>query len=184
MNTMKIGCLVKNLLAESSNDYKFLGVHPKDDADKIVKRQPKAYPACYVANTRPHSHPGEHWVVFFWKSADHLEFYDSLGQTPRDYKFFIPNQTITYMLPCPLQSMLSNVCGHYCVLFSWYRCTNLATSPSTMYSLLNTQHVSKNDRIVKGFVDVMSNSSKLCTLSTQHCNSDQCCTSKTKWCRQ
>ena len=44
------------------------------------------YPSAYVINTKPLSHPGEHWFAIYYNEAREATFFDSYGQHPSRYK--------------------------------------------------------------------------------------------------
>ena len=62
---------------------KFLGVFSRD----LIPLTCNSYPCAFVANTDPSSLHGRHWVVFYYTSPTHLEFFDSYGHPPEDYNF-------------------------------------------------------------------------------------------------
>ena len=45
------------------------------------------YPSCFVVNTKPRNHPGEHWVAFNYSSNGSCFFFDSYAQNPAKYNF-------------------------------------------------------------------------------------------------
>jgi hypothetical protein len=184
MNTFQIECLLRQII--NPIHHRFLGVFPRDLANEYAKRICEEYltPQFYVANTKPAKHPGEHWVVFYWKRCDQLEFYDSLGLTPEIYGFYVPNSVIIHMLPRPLQSPFSNVCGQYCVLFIIYRIAQVAYSPNEMVKEFTLPNM---DARVKVAVDHLVEKYHHCSTKSPctSCNyASQCCSSKNNWCDQ
>lgn len=73
-----------------------------------------------IVNTDPSTMPGKHWVAFFMASQAELEFFDSFGKSPEFYKFPIQGLKIRYAVH-RLQSFTSRVCGHYALVFLFYR---------------------------------------------------------------
>ena len=99
----------------------------------------------YVVNTDSSLGPGKHWVCVF--VGDLCEYFDSLGNPPLEAKLFIQNQRKPYIYSnIKLQGSDSDVCGDYCILFSYFRCRGYS-----MEKFVNmfTNDVDKNDRIIK-----------------------------------
>jgi len=91
---------------------------------------------CCIANTDPSTKPGTHWVAFYrdLQNDSPLEFFDSYGQSPLSYGFFSGNSKFPKDLPLSfnntiLQSLTSNVCGQYCLLFLYLRMKSECPSP-------------------------------------------------------
>lgn len=77
------------------------------------------FPALFVMNQDNSFSPGSHWTVLYFPHTDSIiEYFDSLGYRPREE--IHRNRDFIYN-PIPLQSPLSSICGHYCLLFVWYR---------------------------------------------------------------
>ena len=91
-----------------------LGVFPIDLIPVFVLK----FPCCLVINTKPQSHPGEHWVAVF-KMEDNVGIYfDSYGSPP----YNLP-EIRELLEPCEgwtfnetvLHSPWSTVCRQYCL---------------------------------------------------------------------
>ena len=103
----------------------FLGVFAFDHTPYTSLLFPKERDAiiCCVVNTDPSDRPGEHWVAFFRDSSlKLLEYFDSYGENPTFYGFFLgksiaPNNAQIQYSNKTLQGYGSTVCGQYCVLF-------------------------------------------------------------------
>lgn len=102
MNTQQIQAILQN-------DYMtkglFQGVFPMDEL-------PSSCDGMYVINTDDHDEPGEHWVAVYNK-----EYFDSFGVPPQDKRlidFLGPNVIYNSV---PLQQLLTNACGFYCVYY-------------------------------------------------------------------
>ena len=67
--------------------------------------------------------PGQHWVAICQTSEDTLEFFDSFGQLPSMYNLQTKLPTTQYIVcnPVTLQNIGSEVCGHYCLYFCYYK---------------------------------------------------------------
>jgi hypothetical protein len=60
----------------------YIGVLSRDELPSKVK-----YPACFIINTAPRSHEGEHWLAFYYDEKGHADFFDSYGFPPSMYGF-------------------------------------------------------------------------------------------------
>jgi hypothetical protein len=143
MNSIQIEHILSHALRTTGT--KFLGVFPSDRLPT-----PTTFPACFVANTDPHSERGSHWVAFYYDSPDHLDFFDSYGMPLQFYDF--PSFIIPRVLRCSneeFQSLNSDVCGHYCIYFLARR-----SRRQTLSSILQTLRKcgACTDRSVKHFV--------------------------------
>lgn len=84
-----------------------------------VPRSPKSYPTLYVINEDDSFSPGSHWTALFHPSENSfIEYFDSFGKTPREE--LVGNKPYLFNTE-PLQNLFTSVCGHYCLLFVWYR---------------------------------------------------------------
>jgi hypothetical protein len=104
----------------------------------------KSYPCFYLVNTDISSGGGEHWLILFYTTPQHLEIFDSLGQTPYAYKKrmlkYIEKsgpETVLYSNK-RLQSLRSNVCGAHCLFFAYKKCQK----KMSMASVLNRYYLS------------------------------------------
>lgn len=82
-----------------------------------VPRCVEQFPSVFIVNQDDSFSPGSHWTVVYFPYIDSLvEYFDSLGKrpSPPEDHDFIYN-------PITLQSPLSSICGHYCLLFVHYR---------------------------------------------------------------
>jgi len=102
-------------------------------------------PGLYVVNTDPMSMPGQHWVVFY-KTRNHLEFFDSLGRKPSHYQPDWPEVTIYNHKRIQGQAP---VCGLYCIYYAILRCRR-----KTMSEILSrfVKDTAKNDLFVKHYI--------------------------------
>jgi hypothetical protein len=93
----------------------FLGVFP---LDLIPTTAAITYPCSLVVNTKPHNHPGEHWIAIAKNQYNETVFFDSYGSPP----FNLPEVGVvlsddwTYN-NTTLQSTFTTVCGEYCIFF-------------------------------------------------------------------
>lgn len=108
------------------------------------------YPFAAVINTDRVGYPGTHWVAIYAPNKRIIEYFDSFGDPP--------NPTIgTYLLQFEnihlnrsvIQSVLSDVCGQFCIYFIWQRSTKTPYR-KLLNRLLSMQRGS--DNYVKGWV--------------------------------
>lgn len=115
MNSEQIDSILQqNCLVSKMN---YLGVFP---SDRIPHEAVKTYPCCAVVNTKPHNHPGMHWVCFVKDSHNNGVYFDSYGYPPYNL------ESVALVLDhCnqwdfnnqQLQTLFSTVCGQYCIFF-------------------------------------------------------------------
>lgn len=92
--------------------------------------------------------PGEHWVAVCQTSPNEIEFFDSFGQQPILYNLEakLPSaQRIVYNTK-QLQSVDSQVCGHYCLFYCYYRARGY--SMNQIVSRHFSRDTSNNDSFV------------------------------------
>lgn len=84
-----------------------------------VPRSLENFPSVYILNEDNSFSPGSHWVVLFKPSKNSIsEYFDSFGRKPR--KELVENTNFIFN-NIPIQNIFSSLCGHYCLLFIWYR---------------------------------------------------------------
>ena len=149
MNTQElIEILSKNCYTKSS----FQGVYPSDLLPAVVKD----FPASFVANVDSSSQPGSHWVAFYFTNNKQGEFFDSYGQSPQTYssyfKDFLDKNAVDWIYNKKhLQSIFTNVCGHYCIFFLYHRCKNMSMNDIVNFFTSNVKE--ENDSLVRYFVE-------------------------------
>jgi len=123
MNTEQIQCAINKDKCLSSH---IKGVFSPDTLPKIVNM----YPSAYICNTEDSHLPGKHWVVFWFQSPSHVEFYDSFGKLPQQYseKFetFL-NRNAVYCLynNVPVQREDADTCGYHILFYLLMKCNNV-----------------------------------------------------------
>lgn len=147
MNTQQIEKVLKY---DNATKRYFQGVFPSDELPPVVKH----YPAAIVANVDPRGKPGSHWCAFYFSSDRKGEFFDSYGLKPGDYTqafqdFLSKNSKAWSYNHHRLQSLDSNVCGHYCLYFLTYRCRHVDMETITARF---THNVKLNDCFVHRFI--------------------------------
>ena len=94
----------------------FRGVFAADELPDL-----DTFPSGFVANTDPRTEPGTHWVAFYFPSRDKGEFFDSYGYPPEYYGEAFTVYDVETINSHKLRSSWSEVCGHYCIFYLYYR---------------------------------------------------------------
>ena len=105
----------KLLLRDYNSKQIFKGVLSRDQLLSKVK-----YPSAYVVNTKPLSHPGEHWFAIYYNEDKEATFFDSYGQHPSYYKMvpYLNKTSVSWTFNnTQIQGILSSTCGYYCIYF-------------------------------------------------------------------
>ena len=166
MDTDVIEMILGNCLKNTATN--FLGVFPRDLIPDPISLT--NFPACLVANTDTHDQPGTHWVAFYFNSCSDIEFFDSYGQSPSSYSILI---TANVMNPTTLQSIYTDVCGHYCIYFLYKR--SLSIPFHAIIASLTTSR-SCVDNNVKLFVNnlILTHHIHVPTHCTRQCSVCRC----------
>jgi len=120
MNTLEIRARLKNFQVTRPI---FLDVYAMDQLPKGKIEQERWLLVC---NCCPVERAGEHWIAMFYENQ-RLDFFDSFGFAPQDYHDdvmqFIQRQNVNdvFYTNEQLQSIDSDACGHYCILFGLFR---------------------------------------------------------------
>ena len=119
-------------------------------ADQIPRLWTK--PTTFIVNTDDHTKPGMLWVAFYVNKFSNGLYFDSLGLPP-----VIPDHINRLRKNCKtfrwnaiqLQNDGSDVCGQYCIMFSYYMSHSLGFKKF----LDNfSENLEKNDNVVKRYV--------------------------------
>ena len=111
MNTYEIEIALR---ADCRLSKSFEGVFPRDYLPKFVSQ-----PTALVANTDSSNRSGEHWVAIYIEN-DKGEYFDSYGLPPVHSEFlqFLKNNCKSWTFNTKeIQSIDSQVCGQYCIVF-------------------------------------------------------------------
>lgn len=143
MNTVEI----TNILRRICKD-KFIGVFAKD---RLPTRLPPRRPLLLVCNTDDFKKPGKHWIAIYIGDDGCGEYFDSAGAPPlRDFANFLNYFCNSWIYnDCKLQSVISFVCGHYCIMYCVLRQLNY-----TLFDIVAcfTNDTALNDYIAHSFV--------------------------------
>ena len=110
MNENEIGSVMNNF-----PNIPFLGIFPSDEhcLPKIHN-----YPVCFISNLDPHWEKGSHWCIIIILNEENAEYFDSYGMLPlvESHLKFLNQYNYIYSQKT-LQSVKSNACGLYAILF-------------------------------------------------------------------
>lgn len=113
LSTIHLKNALANMCATSAT------VSAKVLAWNCVPQYTKYFPTIYIVNEDDSYSSGSHWTVLYYPSETSIiEYFDSFGRAPR--KELIRNRVCIYNRMV-LQNIFSSICGHYCLLFVWYR---------------------------------------------------------------
>ena len=142
----------------------FRGVFAADELPDL-----DTFPCGFVANTDPRTEPGTHWVAFYFPSRDKGEFFDSYGYPPEYYGEPFTAYNVETINSHKLQSSWSEVCGHYCIFYLYYRSRRHSMSKIVnMFSSNTTINDCKVSCYVKKHFNVVIDNQPDCGLM-------QCC---------
>jgi len=106
-----------------------------------------------VINLDKHYMPGSHWVAVCFSDSGCAEYFDSYGLPP--FKYEIVAYLQRHSISCTfnrhrLQGLTSNVCRHYCCLYSLHRARRLSTT-SFVNMVLPARYTCNDKRAVQMF---------------------------------
>ena len=121
------------------NEKKFIGVFA---LDKLPKKTIKK-PASLIINTDVSSKKGDHWVALLL-TKNQAYYFDSFGLQIIDHQIlsFLSQQKfrkVTYSNKC-IQSITSDKCGLFCILFIKTVKTELNIKNFLIYFLINSYY--------------------------------------------
>ena len=126
----------------------FIGVLARDQLPLSVN-----WPCCFILNTDKSNKPGEHWLAFYYDDNGVCDFFDSFGNSPSYYrllKYLEKTSTDFNYNNKQIQSIFSTNCGHYCLMFLYYRCRNKNLNEiKQMFSNLPE----KNDEMINKMIE-------------------------------
>ena len=117
MNTIQIN----EIFSEHSYTRRiYKGTRAFNELPKRITR-----PSAFIINTETKDKQGEHWLAIFYNSNGSVDFFDSFGLGPTFYgldDFLIKTSNKCTFNTVALQSLNSDFCGYYCVLFILFKC--------------------------------------------------------------
>ena len=144
MNNLSITKVLENDIDTKSS---FKGVFASDTCPRTLQRG-----RCYVINTDPVTFPGRHWVcVYVPQGKGSVEYFDSYGRPPTTVPGIanvLRNRNVIHNTK-QIQSLYSDVCGHYCIYFLKQRCVG-----RSMHHIVNkfTDDPRRNDKYVERLI--------------------------------
>jgi hypothetical protein len=132
-------------------------------SDEIKK--PMCFPSCIISNTMPRNHKGLHWIAFYYKNKNTVEYWDSYGNSLKSYNIKLHVNKYNKNV---LQKYNSNVCGLYCVMFLALR--SQGHSFNSIQKCF-TNNKTENDIVVKEYFKNLP----VCKKSTKITCTDQTC---------
>ena len=113
------------------NSLQIKGLLKKDSqAKKIFKKvcaldeiEVPSYPSAYVINSDTSDKKGEHWVAVYFDKNRRGEYFDSYGLPPAvlGLEAYMDRFSLDWIYNRKtIQSLFSNVCGHYCVYLFYF----------------------------------------------------------------
>ena len=134
----------------------FLGVYALDHlpSPSEVRQRDRSFLVC---NCCPSTQSGRHWIAVFYDRGQ-VEFFDSFGLPPNAYDArivtFLANLAITtndvLYNSVQLQSIESDACGHYCVLYGVAR-----SRGDTFRGIVAEMKAMTRDNIIKYIVNTL-----------------------------
>ena len=113
-------------------------------------------PCCLIVNTKPDTHPGEHWVAMFINKEGYGDYFCSYGLPPKaEFTAFMNKHCVDWNSSTKqLQQYVSATCGQYAVFFLHARANGL---PMAKFLSLFTKNNDENDQIVTAFINGLYN---------------------------
>ena len=134
----------------------FLGVYALDHlpSPSEVRQRDRSFLVC---NCCPSTQSGRHWIAVFYDRGQ-VEFFDSFGLPPNAYDArvvtFLTNLATTtddvLYNNVQLQSIESDACGHYCVLYGVAR-----SRGDTFRGIVAEMKAMTRDNIIKYIVNTL-----------------------------
>lgn len=113
MNTKEINYILKTNLEKIDC---FIGTFARNMLPKITKK-----PAVIILNNDTSKEPGSHWVAIFFSRDGRGIYFDSFGLPllhENIIEYLNSNSENGWIYSnMQLQSLTSNTCGHFCILF-------------------------------------------------------------------
>ena len=130
----------------------FDGVYLSD----LLLLEVKQYPQSFLANVDTGKKPGTHWVAFYFIDDQHRQFLDSYELPPYRYTkyfedFLHRNAAKWAYNRKHLQSLFTDVCGHYCTFYIYNRCHNVKMNP--IVNIFPSKVKEDNHALVRYFVE-------------------------------
>lgn len=126
----------------------FQGVYPIDLLPSTLIK-----PSIIVINLDKHYMPGSHWVAVCFSDSGYAEYFDSYGLPPFKYEImaYLQRHSSSWTFNRHrLQGLTSNVCGHYCCLYTNHRARGLSMT-SFVNMFVPARYTCNDKRAVRMF---------------------------------
>ena len=139
-------CLKKDMYTKNI----FKGVLARDEVPTKI-----SFPSCYIINTKPRKHPGEHWLAIYYEKNKVATFFDSYAQEPKVYKLksFLSKTSKDYNYNKIRVQGKSSFCGYYCLLFLLLKARNR----TDIFFKYFDNNLKLNDKKIQYFINLFSN---------------------------
>ena len=137
------------MMADYRTRHVFQGVFACDTLPTLA---PRGRATAWIINTDPSFKKGEHWLALYIDPFGRGTYFDSYGFGPviDSIRRFISKNTTTLKYNTTLlQSITSELCGYYCVMF--IRAMVCGLSLEHIVSRFDLFHPTKNDSLVIHF---------------------------------
>ena len=127
----------------------FRGVFALDQVPKTFFK----FPSCFIVNTHKQNQPGEHWLAVYIDSNMKIDFFDSFGRPPEEFKLHQYLSSISIQINYnkkQIQSVSSSFCGYYCLFFILSKVRGMSMDKFVSMFSENTE---KNDDIINSFLE-------------------------------
>ena len=130
----------------------FLGVFPMD---MLPKYPIQHRPCSFIVNSAPSTDEGKHWLAVYIDEDGGGELFDSYGYNANFYDtrlehFLQRNCNFHVYNTCQLQSLLSDVCGQFCLFYLLHRSRGI---PADSIVRLFSEKKRENDHLVANFIN-------------------------------
>jgi hypothetical protein len=136
MNTLEVDKFLKKYKWIKNS---YCGVLP---IDKLPLKKIKK-PCSFVINTDKSTNSGKHWFAIYVPVKGPIEYFDSYGLKPINpeiYRFFKENDNKWIYNKYPIQSLKSQSCGKFSILFIAYRSKGLSMKDYTKLFSVNKDY--------------------------------------------
>lgn len=145
MNTVQILKALRGLNAQS------VGVYAADRIPKVL-----SLPAAIVANTDTADKKGSHWIALYIDKHAFGSYFDSYGFAPISTHHLdrIRTNCRRYQFNRKkLQSLDSQVCGEYCIMFLYHMCSGVHLR---QFCRIFSRDTRRNDHLAAKFYKVIT----------------------------
>ena len=126
--------LVNAIDSDPVSKFCFQGCFASNEIPKIQKNK------FVILNTHPSEKQGEHWTVLFRENENLYEFFDSLGQPPKNY--FFQNFPSKYNFnKIMIQNPFEDTCGYFCLYYIFFKCRGKKLNNIFADSFLNDKYI-------------------------------------------